>query len=193
MSLSSRFALDRSGDIGWQFLRPSQRMADPRHFQLPRGDLTSGLSVFASRAERTLVADAHATEDPRRTLFRLRAPARPHAARGRARRDGHSAESGANRLDVERARMFGALQQVRRARARETFVVVPMIAGWHGVCAIKALHMADDLGDDASETIADGNDARAIEFRRLDVEQVVHAAVRELAFEDIERREFARL
>jgi hypothetical protein len=45
MSLSSRFALDRGGDIGWQFLRPSQRMADPRHFQLPRGDLTSGLSV----------------------------------------------------------------------------------------------------------------------------------------------------
>jgi hypothetical protein len=43
--------------------------------------------------------------------------------------------------------MFGALQQVRRARARETFVVVPMIAGWHGVCAIEALHMADDLGE----------------------------------------------
>src|SRR5882672_2008442 len=80
--------------------------------------------------------------------------------------------------------MFGAMQQVRRARARETFVVVPMIAGWHGVCAIEALHMADDLGDDASETIADGNHARAIEFRRLDVEQVVHAAIRELAFED---------
>jgi hypothetical protein len=89
--------------------------------------------------------------------------------------------------------MFGALQQVRRARARETFVVVPMIAGWHGVCAIEALHMADDLGDDASETIADGNNARAIEFRRLDVEQVVHAAVSELAFEDIERRQFAGL
>ncbi|HMJ85138.1 MAG TPA: hypothetical protein VK504_18275 [Vicinamibacterales bacterium] len=53
--------------------------------------------------------------------------------------------------------------------------------------------MADDLGDDASETIADGNNARAIEFRRLDVEQVVHAAIRQLAFEDIERREFARL
>ena len=76
MSLSSRFALDRSGDIGWQFLRPSQRMADPRHFQLPRGDLTSGLSVFASGAERTLVADEHATEDQRRTLLglRVRAP-----------------------------------------------------------------------------------------------------------------------
>jgi Skp family chaperone for outer membrane proteins len=71
MSLSSRFALDRSGDIGWQFLRPSQRMADSRHFQLPRRDLTSGLSVFASGAERTLVADEHATEDRRRTLFRL--------------------------------------------------------------------------------------------------------------------------
>ena len=70
----------------------------------------------------------------------------------RARRDGHGAESGANRLDAERARMFGALQQVRRARARETFVMVPMIAGWHGVCAIEALHMADDLGDDASES-----------------------------------------
>ena len=79
-----------------------------------------------------------------------------------------------------------------RARAWEPFVVVPMIAGWHGVCAIEALHMADDLGDDASETIADGNDARAIEFRRLDVEQQ-YAAVRELAFEDIERRGFARL
>ena len=72
MSLSSRFALDRSGDIGWQFLRPSQRMADPGHFQLPRGDLTSGLAVFASGAERTLVADEHATEDRRRALFRLR-------------------------------------------------------------------------------------------------------------------------
>ena len=62
MSLSSRFALDRSGDIGWQFLRPSQRMADPRHFQLPRGDLTSGLSMFASCAERTLAADEHTTD-----------------------------------------------------------------------------------------------------------------------------------
>jgi hypothetical protein len=47
-------------------------MADSRHFQLPRGDLTSGLSVFASGAERTLVADEHATEDRRRILVRLR-------------------------------------------------------------------------------------------------------------------------
>ena len=47
-------------------------MAEPRDFKLPRGDLTSGLSVFASGAERTLVADEHATEDRRRTLFRLR-------------------------------------------------------------------------------------------------------------------------
>ena len=72
MSLSSRFALDRSGDIGRQFLRPSQRVADPRHFQLPRGDLTSGFSVLASGSERPLMADEHAMEDRRRTLLRLR-------------------------------------------------------------------------------------------------------------------------
>src|ERR1700730_4932465 len=72
MSLSSRFALDRSGDIGRKFLRPSQRVADPRHFQLPRGDLTSGFSVFASGSERPLMADEHATEAGRRTLLGLR-------------------------------------------------------------------------------------------------------------------------
>ena len=36
----------------------------------------------------------------------------------RARRDRDGAEPGANRLDAERARMFGALQQIRRARGR---------------------------------------------------------------------------
>src|SRR5206468_2709075 len=56
--------------------RPSQRVADPRNFKLPSGDLTSGFSMLVSGSERTLVADEHATEDRRRTLFRLgvRAP-----------------------------------------------------------------------------------------------------------------------
>jgi hypothetical protein len=44
-----------------------------------------------------------------------------------------------------------------------------------------------------AEAVADRNHARAIELRRLDVEQVVDPTVRELAFEDIERREFASL
>ena len=117
---------------------------------------------------------------------------RPSARRAPAAID-TARESGANRLDAERARMFGALQQIRRAWPRLTFVMVPMIAGRHGLRAIEALHVADDFGDHAAETVADRDDARAIEFRRLDVEQVVHAAVRELAFEDIERREFAGL
>ena len=50
-------------------------MADPRHFKLPRGDLTRGFSVLASSSERTLMADEHATEDRRRTLLGLRVPA----------------------------------------------------------------------------------------------------------------------
>src|SRR5688572_27584293 len=89
--------------------------------------------------------------------------------------------------------MLGALQQVRRARARETFVVIPMIAGRDGVRAIEAFHMPDDLGDDPPEAVADRDDPRAIEFRRLDVEQVIDPTVRELAFENIERRELAGL
>jgi hypothetical protein len=63
-----------------------------------------------------------------------------------------------------------------------------MIAGRHGLRAIEALHVAEDFGDDAAEAIADGDDARAINLRWLDVVQVVDPTVRELAFEDIERR-----
>ena len=46
---------------------------------------------------------------------------------------------------------------------------------------------APAAAQDASEIIANGNNARAIEVRRLDEEQAVHAAIRESAFEDTER------
>ena len=89
--------------------------------------------------------------------------------------------------------MLGTLQQVRGTRPRLTFVMVPMIAGRHGLRAIEPLHVPNDFGDHAAEAVADRNHARAIELRRLDVEQVVDPTVRKLAFEDIERREFAGL
>ena len=106
-------------------------------------------------------------------------------------RDG--TQSAANRLDAEWTRMFGALQQVRRARSGLPFVMVPMIAGRHGRRAIEPLHMADDLGDHATETVADRNHARAIKLRRFDMEHVVHAPIRELALQNVERRELAGL
>src|SRR6266851_8712640 len=111
----------------------------------------------------------------------------------RARRDRDSAQAGTNRLNAERTGILGTLQQIRGTWPRLTFVMVPMIAGRYGLCAIEALHVADDFGDHAAEAVADRDDARAIKLRRLDVKQVVDPTVRELAFEDIERREFAGL
>ena len=111
----------------------------------------------------------------------------------RTRRDRDGAQAGTNRLDAERTGMLGTLQQIRGTWPRLTCVMVPMIAGRHGVRAIEALHVADDFSDHAAEAVADRDDARAIKLRWLDVEQVVDPTVRESAFEDIERCEFADL
>ena len=91
------------------------------------------------------------------------------------------------------AGMANALEQIRRWRARTLLLQVPMIASRHGVAVIEAFYVSDDLGQDAAEAVADGDDASAIKLRRLDVQQVVDATVRQLAFENIERRQFAGL
>ena len=62
------------------------------------------------------------------------------SARTRCDRDGAQART--NRLDAERTGMLGTLQQIRGTWPRLTFVMVPMIAGRHGLRAIETFHMA---------------------------------------------------
>jgi hypothetical protein len=64
----NELTLDPNGDIGQQFFRPWQRVADPRHLKLRRGSLTDWFAALARRPERTLVAGEHTTEDRRRPL-----------------------------------------------------------------------------------------------------------------------------
>ena len=49
--------------------------------------------------------------------------------------------------------MFCALQQIRHPWPGLRLVMVPMIAGRHGVRAIEAFHVPDDFGDHAAETL----------------------------------------
>ena len=105
--------------------------------------------------------------------------------------DGKFANPIPDRLDASGAGMADALKKVRRRRAGTLLVQVPMIADRHGVAVIEALHMADDLGQDAAEAVADGDDASAIKLRWLDVQQVIDASIGERALENVECGQFA--
>ena len=59
--------------------------------------------------------------------------------------------------------------------------------------AMKALHMANDLGDDTPQSVTDGQDTSAVELRGLYMQQIVDAAIGHLALEDVEGREVGGL
>src|SRR6266481_6248861 len=44
---------------------------------------------------------------------------------------------------------------------------VPVVTDGHMTGAMKALHMANNLGDDAAQSVADGQDTGAVELRGL--------------------------
>ena len=89
--------------------------------------------------------------------------------------------------------MANALDQIRRWRARTLLLQVPMIANRNRLAVVEAFYVSDDLGQDTTEPVADGDDASAIELRRLDVQQVVDATIGHLSLENVERGQFARL
>jgi hypothetical protein len=85
------------------------------------------------------------------------------------------------------------LEQVGRARVGAFLAAVPVVAGRHSVGAVERLDVLDDRSDHAPQPVADRDHARAVELRRLDVQQVVEAAVGLAALEDVERRQLAGL
>jgi hypothetical protein len=89
--------------------------------------------------------------------------------------------------------MANALDQIWRWRARTLFLQVPMIANRNRLAVVEALYVSDDLRQDSAEPISDGDDASAIKLRRLDVQQIIDAAVGHLSLENVERGQFARL
>ena len=95
----------------------------------------------------------------------------------RSRLSGETGEAGADLAVGDHARVSGALEQVGRARAGAFLVRVPAVAGGHVRGGVEGLDVADDLGDDTAEAVADRQHPRAVELRRLDVQQVVGAAV----------------
>ena len=66
--------------------------------------------------------------------------------------------------------MANALDQIRCWRARTLLLQVPMIANRDRLAVVEAFYVSDDLRQDSTEPIADGNDASAIKLRRLDVQ-----------------------
>lgn len=58
---------------------------------------------------------------------------------------------------------------------------------------MKALHMTNDLSDDATQSIADGQNAGAVELRGLHMQQIVDATIGHLPSENIEGREVGGL
>ena len=55
-----------------------------------------------------------------------------------------------------------------------------MIANRNRLAVVKAFYVSDDLSQDTTESVANGDDASAIKLRRLDVQQVADATVRHL-------------
>ena len=78
------------------------------------------------------------------------------------------------------------LQQIGGSGSRLFLVVVPMVDGRHRGGAVEAFDMADDLGEDPSQPVADGDDPGPIEPGRFDVQQVVEATVTLAAFENVQ-------
>jgi hypothetical protein len=107
------------------------------------------------------------------------------AASSRVNRD--LADAAANGLNASGAGMANALDQIRRWRARTLLQQVPMITNRDRLAVVEAFYVSDDLGQDTTEPVADGDDASAIELRRLDVQQVIDAAIGHLSLENVER------
>jgi hypothetical protein len=123
-----------------------------------------------------------------RAQHQLAAVAAPGA--GRAREPG---EAAADLAVGDLAGVPGALQQVGGVRACLLLAAVPAIAGRHLAGAVERLDVADDLADHAAEAVADRDHPRAVELRRLDVQQVVGACVAVAALEHVQRRQLAGL
>src|ERR1700683_1817989 len=103
------------------------------------------------------------------------------------------ADAAANGLNASGAGMANALDQIGRWRARTLLQQVPMITNRDCLAVVEELHVSDDLGQDTTEPVADGDDASTIKLRRLDVQQIIDAAVGHLSLENVERGQFARL
>jgi hypothetical protein len=81
------------------------------------------------------------------------------------------------------------LDQIGRRWPWHLLREVPVVANGHMTGPMKALHMANHLGDDAAQSVADGKDACAVELRGLYMQQVVDAFIWHFALEDVEGRE----
>jgi hypothetical protein len=68
-----------------------------------------------------------------------------------------------------------------------------MITNRDRPAVVGAFYLSDDLSQDSTEPVADGDDTSTIELRRLDVQEVIDAAVGHLPLENVERGQFARL
>ncbi len=62
-----------------------------------------------------------------------------------------------------------------------------MIANRNRLAVVEAFYVSDDLRQDSAEPIADGDDASAIKLRRLDVQEIIDAAVGHLSLENVKR------
>src|SRR5437660_8644185 len=89
--------------------------------------------------------------------------------------------------------MANTLDQVWRWRARPLLLQVPMITNRNRLAVVEAFYVSDDLRQYSTEPISDGDDTSAIKLRRLDMQQIIDAAVGHLSLENVERSQFACL
>jgi hypothetical protein len=71
---------------------------------------------------------------------------------------GEFTNTAANRFNPGRTRMPDALEQVRRWRSGPLLHQVPVIADRHKIAVVEALHMANNLGQDAAEAVSNWDD-----------------------------------
>lgn len=89
--------------------------------------------------------------------------------------NGDFTNAAADRLDAGGTWMPDALKKVGGGWSWTLLLQIPMVASRYGIAIVEAFYMANDLGQDASEAVPNGNHARAIKLRRLDVQQVKDA------------------
>ena len=70
------------------------------------------------------------------------------------------------------------LDQIWCWRARTLLLQVPMITDRDRLAVVEPFYVSDDLGQDPTEPVADGDDTSAIKLRRLDVQEIIDCGCR---------------
>ena len=85
--------------------------------------------------------------------------------------------------------MTDRLNQIGRWWTWSFLRQVPMIANRDMISSMKELHVADDFRDNAAQTVANRDYTRTLKLRRLHMQKIVNASIRQVSSENVKSGE----